>query len=182
MRGHFRALKGVLNCLCRAGISSKDPLDVEGHWGDPFRWKGSLKRIRSQIMSTYAGQMSEMYRAVSLPAVCYLQKDASPKKKGQMLCWSIAADVYQTHPAFFLLLLHLLSQPIYSLYIWFPPCASHSMAVRMMTPLWRGMTSPARDHVNLVGCHVPRDTYFMAFQAHETCMLAAKVKCNRVSA
>lgn len=49
-------------------------------------------------------------------------------------------------------------------------------------PLWRGMTSPARDHVNLVGCHVPRDTYFMAFQAHETCMLAAKVKFNRVSA
>lgn len=52
-----------------------------------------LKRIRSQIMSTYAGQMSEMYL---YPAVRYLQKDASPQKKGQMLCCSIAADVYQT--------------------------------------------------------------------------------------
>lgn len=28
-------------------------------------------------------------------------KDASPQKMGQMLCWSIAADVYQIHPAFF---------------------------------------------------------------------------------
>lgn len=52
-------------------------------------------------MSTYAGQMSAMYRAVSLPAERYLQKDASPQKKGQMLCRSMAADVYQTHPAFF---------------------------------------------------------------------------------
>lgn len=119
---------------------------------------------------------------VSLPAVRYLQKDASPQK--QMLCWSIAADVYQTHPAlvFIAVASVITTTIIYSLYIRFPPRMSRSMAVHRMTPLWRGMTSPARDHVNLVACHVPRDTYFMAFQGHETCMLAAKVKFNKVSA
>lgn len=75
-----------------------------------------LKRIRSQIMSTYAGQMSEMYRAVSLPAVCYLQKDASPQKKGQILCWSMAADVYQTHPAFFIAVASVITTYLFSIH------------------------------------------------------------------
>lgn len=138
------------------------------------------KRIRSQIMSAYAGQMSEMRCTVSLQCLRYLQKDASPQKKGQMQYWSITTDVYQNHPAFFNAGACVITTLLFI--VQYIPTLSFLISEKLMTPLCRGMTSPARDHVNLGNCHVPRDTYFMAFQAHETWMLTAKVKFNTVSA
>ena len=149
-------------------------------------------------MSPYAGQMREMCCAASSPAALYLQTDASPPK---MLFWSTAADVHQNHPALKKKngycscsvreendqAWRAISLPNHPLYSRIPTLSvsigvSRSKAAHMTTPLWWDMTSPARDRVNLACRHVSRDTYFVAFQAHETRMLSPKVKLNTESA